>query len=244
MKKITLLLSALICISCYTDNNDINIIAKDTQLLRRILLNGEALYNFEYYPDNKIKAQITLSGGAISGLTSYEYLNDTIYKTTSGYIFTKYKSFKSDSNTLTLIQYNINDDLLFYYISKYSSSNCNLEKTETLTQFGQLYTKTEYNYIDSYCSYNSKKEFFNGEQKNKYAIIKDDKNNYSTSLNEWPSFEKKHNIIEYRKWDADDNLVLNSCYNSTFVYDNNNYPIQETRTSLSGITKVFTYEYY
>jgi len=40
--------------------------------------------------------------------------------------------------------------------------------------------------------------------------------------------EKNHIIIEYRKWVSKDNLVLGSCYNSTFMY-NNNYPIQETR---------------
>ena len=84
----------------------------------------------------------------------------------------------------------------------------------------------------------------NGIQKNNYAILKDDKNNVLTSLNPRPSFQKKHNTIEYKQWDANDNLLLSQSYSSIFEYDDNNYPIQEIRTLLSGTIKNYTYEYY
>ena len=244
MKKYILLFTTFAFVACVTDNDDFEADASETQLLKSVSLNNVLLYSFDYNSEKQIKAIVTLSGGGISGFTSYEYSNDTVYKTTNGVFSSKFKSFKTSSNTIKLMEYNNDNNLIFFYLSTYSSSNCQLVKSENYTQYNQLYTTTEYDYIDNNCSYNSKLMLFNGVQKNKYSIVKDDKNNYLTSLNEWPSFEKKHNIIEYRKWDTNDNLILSASYNSFYVYDNNNYPIQETRTSLSGVTKVYTYEYY
>lgn len=242
MKKYIILFGVLLFFSCFIDENDIEK-TSDVQLLRSVSLNGEVLYNFEYFPDSKIKAQVTLNGGAISAFTSFEYKNDTVYKKTSGFYTSNQKSYLISSNTLKILDYDNDDNLLFYYLNTYSTG-CGLTKTEIYTQYSQLYTITEYDYFDSNCSYNSTRELFNGEVKNNYAITKDDKNNYRTSLNAWPNFEKKHNIIEYRQWDENDNLLLANSYNSTYVYDSNNYPIKETRVSLSGETKVFTYDYY
>jgi hypothetical protein len=231
-------------VSCYTDANDFDINTSDVKLLKSISIDGALIYNFDYYADRKISAIITISGGGISGFTSYQYVNDTVFKTISGLFSSKFKSFRTNSNTIKLEEYDTEDNLLFFYLNQYLSSNCALSKTESYTQFGQLYAITDYNYTDSYCSYNSKRASYNGDLKNKYTITKDDKYNGLASINEWPIFERKHNVIEYLKWDANENLVLSSSYNSTFVYDINNYPIQEIRTSLSGITKVYTYEYY
>jgi len=245
VKKLVLLLGIILFMSCYTDSNDFdNSTSGEIQLLRNVFLGNELLYSFDYYPDGKLMSQTNFSGGAISHFAYFEYANDTVYKTISGIFSSKSKSYQGNSNTIVLMEFDNEDNLLFYYLSNYSSPNCGLTTTDMYTRYGQLYTTTKYDYIDSNCSYNSKSELSNGEQKNNYAITKDGKNNYLRSVNTWPSFEKKHNIIEYKKWDADNNLVLNSSYNSVFVYDNNGYPIQESRTSLSGVTKVYNYEYY
>lgn len=244
MKKLVLLLGVFVFVSCYTDNNDFETDAIDIQLLKSVSLNGSLLYDFEYYPDRRIMSQTSFSGQAISHFVLFEYTNDTVYKTTSGIFSSKTKSYKANSNTLKLMQYDNQDNLLYFYLNKYSSSNCGLKQIETYTQYGQLYTITEYDYTDSNCSYNSRRELFNGTPKNNYAIIKDDKQNYLASLNAWPAFEKKHNIIEYKQWDENANLLIGNSYSSTFEYDANGYPIQEIRTMLSGGIKIYTYEYY
>jgi len=244
MKKLVLLLGIFAFVSCYTDSNDFETDNIDAQLLKSVSLNGSLLFNFEYYPNGKIMSQTSFSGQAISHFTSFEYANDTVYKTTSGIFSSKSKSYKANSNTVKLMEYDTQDNLLFFYLNKYSSSNCRLSKIESYTQYSQLYTITEYDYTDSNCSYNSKRELFNGTQKNNYAIIKDGKNNYLASLNPWPEFKKKHNIIEYNQWDENDNLLLANSYISIFEYDINNYPIRETRKMLSGVIRIYTYEYY
>lgn len=244
MKKLVLLLGVLTFVSCYTDSNDFETNTIDTQLLKSVSLNDVLLFNFEYYPDEKIMSQTNFIGGAISHFAYFEYDNDTVYKTISGIFSSKSKSYRVSSNVIKSMKYDNEDNLLFFYLNKYSSSNCKLTKIETYTQYSQLYTITEYDYTDSNCSYNSKRELSNGTLKNNYVISKDDKNNYLTSLNSWPTFEKKHNIIEYKQWDQNQNLQLGNSYSSTFKYDGNDYPIQETRTMLSGAIKVYTYEYY
>jgi len=244
MKKIIVLLSILICFSCFTDSNDLSEKTANSQLLKSVYLDGQLLYNFEYYPDKKIRSQTSFSGEAISHFLLYEYTNDTVYITISGIFSSKTKSYKTEANTVKLLEYDSEDNLLFFYFNTYSASNCGLKETKSYTRFGQLYIITEYKYIDSNCSYTSKKELSNGIQKNNYAILKDDKNNVLTSLNPRPSFQKKHNTIEYKQWDANDNLLLSQSYSSIFEYDDNNYPIQEIRTLLSGTIKNYTYEYY
>lgn len=243
MNRFVLLIFLFTLFSCNTESN-FDTTSKNIQLLRSISLNNDIISNFEYYPDNKIRAQVNLSGGAISYYTHFEYSNDTIYKTISGLISSKSKSYVFNDETIILHTYDSQDNLSYSYVKRYSSKSCGLSKTESYTQNGHLYTVTSFNYTDSNCSYNSRKESSNGAQKNNYMIVKDDKNNYKSSINEWPSFPTKHNIIEFKQWDANNNLLPSNSYISTFTYDENNYPIKETRTSLSGVTKIFTYEYY
>jgi hypothetical protein len=245
MKKLTLLLGVLLFISCYTDGNDIdNSLTTEIQLLRNIYIDNNLSYSFDYYPDGKIMSQSSFSGNGIYGFALFEYSNDTVIKTLSGLIASKTKSYLTSSNTIKYVEFDLNDNINYSYLNKYSSENCGLTKSITFTQYNQLYTIVEYEYKDSNCSYNSIIELYDGSLKYRYETIKDDKHNYLKSLNPWSSFEKKHNIIEYNAWDQNDNLMLSNSYNSIFIYDENGYPIQETRTSLSGVTKVYNYEYY
>ena len=245
MKKITLLFGVLLFISCYTDgNDDNNSSAIENQLLRNIYIDGNLSYSFDYYDDNKIKSQTSFSGSGIYGFALFEYSNDTVTKTLSGLLSSKTISYLTNSNTIKFVELDLYDNINYSYLNKYSSENCGLSKSETFTQYNQLYTVVEYEYKDSNCSYNSIIELYDGTLKYRYETIKDDKHNYLKSLNPWPSFEKKHNIIEYNAWDQNDNLMLSNSYNSVFIYNENGYPIQETRTSFSGVTKVYNYEYY
>ena len=244
MKKLLLGLSLLAIISCQTDTDDFKEPLTESKLLRNVFLDGQQLYNFEYYSDNKIQAQLTFSQGSISTVAYFEYSNDTVFKKLTGLFTSKSKSYLSGSNALTLLEFDADDNLLTYFVNTYESSNCGLSKTNKFTQFGDLYSVTEYDYIDSNCSYNSTNALFNGVEKSNYSILKDDKNNHRNSVNPWPQFSNNHNIIEYRLWNQNDNLVLSNSYNSVFVYDDDNYPIQETRTLLSGDIKVYSFEYY
>ena len=243
MKKYVLLVFLFTLLSCDTET-DFETNPTNIQLLKNVYLEDVLLFSFDYYTDNKIQSQISLSNGGISSVAFFEYSNDTIYKTISGFISSKSKSYLISPNTIKLLEYDNENNLLFFYHNFYSSNNCGLSRTESFTKFNDLYTITEFEYIDSNCSYNSEQKLFNGTNKNNYTIIKDDKNNYKTSLNPWPSFEKKHNIIEYRQRDKNGDLLINNSYNSSYLYDDNGYPIQETRVSLSGLAKIYTYEYY
>jgi hypothetical protein len=245
MKKITLLFGVLLFISCYTDgNDDNNSSAIEYQLLRNIYIDGNLSYSFDYYDDNKIKSQTSFSGSGIYGFALFEYSNDTVTKTLSGLLSSKTVSYLTNSNTIKFVELDLYDNINYSYLNKYSSENCGLSKSETYTQYNQLYAVTEYEYKDSNCSYNSVRELYNGSQKYRYETLKDDKQNYLNSLNPWTSFEKKHNIVEYKVWDQNESLMLSNSYNSVFIYNENGYPIQETRTSFSGVTKVYNYEYY
>ena len=244
MKKYVLLVVLFGVLSCTSDSEIEDTPPIEVQLLKNIYLNNNLLYSYEYFTDGNIQTQIAYTNGAISSFTSYEYSNDTVYKNTSGFFNMKTKSYLENSQTIRLLKLDESDNLLFSHLSIYSSEDCRLSKIETYTQSNNLYTITEYDYIDSNCSFNSNRELFNGTLKNKFRITNDNKNNYKKSLNPWISFAKKHNIIEYRKWDSNDNLILNSSYNSEFIYDDNKYPIQEIKTTLEGDIKVFTYEYY
>ena len=196
MKKLILLLGVLIFISCYTDGNDLdNSAAAEIQLLRNIYVDGYLSYSFEYYDDNKIKSQTSFSGTGIYGFALFEYSNDTVIKTLSGLLSSKTVSYLTSSNTIKYIEFDLYDNINYSYLNKYSSVNCGLSKSETYTQYNQLYAVTEYEYKDSNCSYNSVRELYNGTQKYRYETLKDDKQNYLNSLNPWISFEKKHNIF-------------------------------------------------
>lgn len=243
MKKYALLIFLFTLLSCEMESN-IETKPDNIQLLKNIYLDDQLISSFEYYSDNKIQSQISLSNGGISNVAFFEYSNDTIYKTISGFISSKTKSYLINPSTIKLLEYDNENNLLFSYLNYYLSDNCGLSKTESYTKLNDLYTFTDFEYLDSNCSYNSQQKLFNGVQKNNYTIIMDGKNNYKASLNPWPSFEKKHNIIEYQQRDKNGNLSINSSYNSSYLYDYNDYPIQEIRISLSGLTKVFTYEYY
>jgi hypothetical protein len=243
MKKCVLLFCVFLCFSCDTGNGFEEPMVH-TKLLKNVFLNDELLFNYDYFANGKIKSQLNILNLGLVNISSFEYSNDTVYKITTGLSSSKFKSYQTSDISIEFLEFDIDDNLLFSYVSTYLSEDCGLSKSQTYTQFGDLYTTTEYEYLDFNCSYTARRELFNGVQKNNYAITKDDKNNYRASINEWSNFENKHNIIEYRQWDENDNLLLNQSYNSIFTYDSMDYPIQETRTSLSGNTKIYTYEYY
>jgi hypothetical protein len=243
MKKYSFFAILFILLSCNRDHifetNPTHL-----QLLKNVYLDGEILFSFEYNDDNKIQSQISLTNGGISNVAFFEYSNDTIYKTISGFYSSKSKSYLISPNTIKLLEYDNENNLLFSYLNFYSSNNCGLSRTESYTKLNDLYIITEFEYLDSNCSYTSEQKLFNGTKKNNYTVFKDDKNNYKASVNPWSSFEKKHNVIEYKQRDKNGNISLNNSYNSRYIYDENYYPIQETRIFLSGATKIYTYEYY
>lgn len=244
IKKCILLLSLFACFACHMDTDDFIENIVEVQRLQNVYLNGALLYSFEYYSNNKIKTQQSYYDGAIFSVTHVEYSKDTVSKRTTGLFSSISKSYRSKSNEITLLEFDNQENLLTYYINTYSSSNCGLTKTKKYTRYGNLYSKTEYDYLDSNCSYNASKTLFNGVVKNNYAILRDNMNSYSASVNIWPEYASKHNVVEYRQWDKNDNLLLGKSYNASFIYDQNGYPIEEIRTSLTGTTKVYNYEYY
>jgi len=245
MKNYIFLFCLCALFSSNTDNELIESNSSDIKLLKRIYLDSELLIEYEYFSDNKIKSKKTYSGNVLSSTKTFEYSNDTVYtqRIISSYI-EKDKGYLLDSNTL-INEHFLNDNLQSETRAFHSNENCRLTRYEVYNQFGGLWTYTDYNYIDSDCSYTSTRNLFDDTQRNRYNIIKDDKNSYRSSLTAWPLFIRKHNIVEYKQWDENDELLIGNSYNSTFVYDEDDYPIQETQIKLAGgLTKVFTYEYY
>lgn len=215
------------------------------QMLKSITLNGTLLTTFEYNEDGNIAALI---GDQIN--YTFEYKKDTVIQyyvnnlsNSEGY--TEYVSLGSGD----IKSQSYYDEIMFSEYSLYSdlSSSCGFAKKEFRYSINdQVISESNKNFIDENCSYTIEVVYLaDNTTFLKQEVIIDDKNYYYSSATPIISGNIQYgNIISYTEQDEAGEINLLNSYTSEYIYNADNYPIEETRISLSGTSQHFIYEYF
>ena len=218
---------------------------QETLLLKKVFKDGVLIREYEYYADNKLKSQVGLLVEDQILEVRYEYVADTIVEsyynlgeTTS---FAIYKSYEINNTTSKRDYYN-NENLTLYKIYTFDNNQCGAILYETFNSSGSLIDAISFSYTDENCSTNSIHEGFG--YSNDSSLNDNKKASYESINSPINRQEILHNILEYRIWDNDDQLINSRSSNSEFVYNSDDYPTKETRTYLDGSSLIYTFEYY
>ncbi|MBV1924763.1 MAG: hypothetical protein KUG68_12125, partial [Flavobacteriaceae bacterium] len=162
------------------------------------------------------------------------YLKDEIAFMNKSYLVNQNQS-RSDFYDYINESYN-------YRIFEFDGNECGVEFLEYYNSEGIILERIHYTYNSENCSYEATFEysdFSNGHR------IYDDKNGHDAStVSEIIRRGEHHNTIENRLWSTNNDVSPNYSYNSVYEYNEEDYPVMETRTYLNESVFVYTYEYY
>lgn len=207
--------------------------------------NGQLLFTYEYLENGNIAS-------IISSQISYtfEYRTDTIIKHYMNHInnqegFTEY-SLLNDKSVKSQSYYDGTIDLEYNLYSNFNEA-CGYETQEFINGINnQVISTGTKTFTDSFCSF-SHEIVFNADNSTFMIIevINDDGNYYgASSLLPFFGNVQYGNIVSFTQKDGDGEIDLNNSYSAEFIYDDNNFPTSEVRTSLAGSVTNITYEYY
>lgn len=215
-------------------------------LIKNISKNGILITSFDYYDNDKLKTKFSYSG--INPITSqYTYTNtNTILQiyNESGELFSSQELYSINDESSRIDHYNSNIDLTSYRIYTFSNNSCGFDSIDLFDQSNNLVTEHMYTYFDDNCSADV---IINNVNTGKFRIeYTMDNKQYAEVSSRLPFFKRdiNHNTKSLRFWFSNDQLNNDASYDSDFEYNNDNYPITETRTYLSGLIEEYTYEYY
>tara|TARA_B100000678_G_scaffold282603_1_gene281732 strand:- start:627 stop:1379 length:753 start_codon:yes stop_codon:yes gene_type:complete len=250
MKKNYLIFIFLILLSCSNDdsNRDSNEVLKPHELfIKQVNLDGLVFRKYTY-KNNLISSREYYRNGKLWRQENIKYSNDTIFienYDSSNKLIQLFKYYNLTENISVRDEYDSKNQMVSYRIYNFSNDNCGYVNYEDYDVNDNLSSKRTFNYIDSNCSVESSRYNFNGELSFKEQRIRDDKNR--TNKNETLEFfrgKEIGNTIVYNSWDSEGNIEFMYSYESTFNYNDENYPIYESRKYLDGTVEEMTFEYY
>jgi len=246
MKKIYLICISIIILSCSSDDSNDTILPEEL-FIKQINENG--LVSRKYtYQNNLISSREFYESGALWRKEFFEYTNDTVFirsYNSSNELTQTRKYYTVTGNTSRRDRYNANNEFVNYRTYYFSDNTCGFVSIDFHDDDDTLTSTSTFNYTDSNCSMESTRYDSANEIISKEEWTRDDKNLFNK--NELLDFFRGDNLgntIIYHRWDSQNNMELEHSYESSFEYNNSNYPISENREYLNGTLKEITYEYY
>lgn len=216
-----------------------------SKLLRSVSIDGEKILEYGYDDNDNLQSMI-------SNLSSVflEHKKDTIISTAvstqiNQEVITYYIRINTDSLIVrTMTNGTLNSKHLLF--TNYSEP-CGFQKEELIDSASGVTTETKNTtYTDDNCS-NTVEYFFNLANvvlmTSKSTL--DDKLKYSYSATlPYLRIPRTGNVISYIEMDEDGNINESTSFNSTFTYDEDDYPMVEQRNLLTGSSSTWAFEYY
>jgi len=250
MRYFYILFIALILLACSEEDPAIDPVIDDTILfLKNEYKNGNLIWNYTY--DNSQISSYSTSNNSYD--VNIESSGDTIILNyfTQGEVFRTEKLFPV-SNSEERFEIIINEILMEYRISTYSSESCGPESTffYSSTQNpgnpNEFFSwHEEYDYTTVNCSQIISFFDSNNQLSATREVLRDDKNliprsGFTLDLDN----EAKGNIISIIRMDSQGIIDSINSYESTYIYNSLDYPISEVREYLNGNSAESTFEYY
>lgn len=230
---------------------------ENLHLLKTITFNETSVQNFEYDEMNRIVRRTFGSNSSISTEVKYNYLNDTIQfrfvyildQDTVYHYLIDQSDFRMD--------YVVVDQFLNHRTKKYSNidPNCGYFFGETYggsSSFtpGTLQSYQEIDYFGN-CSYNIRSYRAENDTliSTRELIMHGSNSIYQSAENRvvdlnYPYVTNKKNIETNTRYNSQGIVIENGSYTAEFLLNDDNYPVRETRTFLTGDVWEFQYEYY
>ncbi|MEZ4779828.1 MAG: hypothetical protein R2786_10645 [Flavobacteriaceae bacterium] len=247
MKKIIgLIVLFALMTNCSNDNNADNTSqTPEIQYVKKIIKDGVDQLYYEY-DNGKIKK---LTYYYFNDYSIYDYSDlDTLkvlnYSNDNEDLVGYRKNYKLDENTIRQ-EYYSSDNLTNYRIYKYNSNGCGFYEINFYNLNIPSFRKGIFSYTEN-CGYTAIYYDENNQVISYQDIVTDGKNNpyYTNYVKDFLKVERLHNTVKNIDKNELGEIVNNSSYESTFIYNEFDYPIKETRVYLNGITEVYTFEYY
>jgi hypothetical protein len=224
------------------------------RLKKRTQINGrsyEVMYNADGYISND---KIFENGTDLLQESSYVYSLDTLFQTidippTSPSIL--HKIYRQSSNELINERYQRNGSIWDLQERKTTTYNSNCGPTEATSLFpnGLIAYSQTWEYNEENCSMNTTTLTPDNTLVGKAEASKADGNNpYHYGFDyfiEFPNSNYK-SVTNYSVFldPTGETITNSSSFTSEFQFNDDNYPISETRTYLNGNIEEFTFEYY
>jgi len=255
--QLLLLLVSLLILSCSKDD-ETSEDSTATLKLKKVYRNGEIYDEYEYN-NNKISKSTYYSGSIdeegnneVWRVNYYEYVNDVVirnsYDSDNILIYTRKYYRTTDNTQIRRDDYDTSGALYSYAIYNGYNNSCSHTSIEYFSNDDTLTSRDNIEYTDSNCSYSVTTYTNNNLVDYQQTYIKDDKvSAYKSTVIEPFALNSSKiigNTISRTFKDSNNQTNNSNSYTSDYEYNEDNYPISETRTYLDGDIVEFTYEYY
>lgn len=240
MKKVLLSLFLISLIfSCKSDDSEPE---SPLLLLKEIWEDGTLTNSYEYNSDSTLSRALLHNSDDIYKVL---YRGDTVlYERYNDGILIESKTYYNFGDNVRSDQFDSSNQLEISKLYKFTGNSCGYNEIELFNEFGGRTSRQIYNYTDD-CD-----AFITVEDNSGGIIIRsttrrDDSNwfrrSIAISLLRQPAIG---NINEVTIEDENQEVVESDSFSSIYEYNEENYPISETRTYLDGVVKEYAFTYY
>lgn len=221
-----------------------------TNLLRTVTRNSLVYQEHNYDSDNRIIISKYYTNGVLMEKYTFDYLGDTILLRIVDNINTLKETHKlyyvNDTLSKKAVYLGENEEFSYFLNYTFDSNECGVKRVDYTSMFGLPIYYFETDYTDQNCSnirsvYNSEGIF-----QSKITKVNNDKNSpySSVTLLDFSRREMLRSIIEYRDYNALNELSNVWSYDASFEYNSLDYPSKETRVYLDGEEVIFEFSYF
>lgn len=231
------------------ENCEIDLLGQK-QLLKSVSHDRIKLVDYEYTSEGLISkfTQYFLETGEISIQDVYRYENDTIFQINdrANTSVINFKHYLSDPS-LYVVDLSDENNYHFQTWENTYEDECGVEITRRINR-GNVTGITTFDYTDENCSFDYTFAKPTGELEQYYTTTKDNKKSpYPSIFQQLLGFDSG-NAINVERFSVVGGEVRalreGSSYNSTFEYNEGDYPTKETREYYDGRVLVVTFAYY
>ncbi len=253
MKYFSYLLLVIFILSC-SKKEEIKPVDVDppilTNLLRTVTRNNLVYQEHNYDSDDRIIISKFYANGVLMEKFTFDYIGDTILLRIVDNINTLKETHKlyyvNDSLSKKAVYLGENEEFAYFLNYIFDLNVCGAKRVDYTSMYGLPIYYFETEYTDQNCSnirsvYNSEDVFqskiskVNGDKYSPYSSI---------TLLDFGRREMLRNTIEYRDYNALNELSNVWSYDASFEYNLLDYPTKETREYLNGNVGIFEFVYF
>jgi hypothetical protein len=219
--------------------------ANAQKYISKVKVNGQLREEYVYRSDGSIQqATYYQENGNLDRINTYEFQPTKVILIQQHIrlnFMRRYEYYDEGPNRTRRDKYNESGNLVDYRLYFHIGNECGIDRTEVYFD-DQLISLFNHSYNGDYC--NLKVDLYkDGQLDAVYEHQKDGKKYWRQSVSFGIfSNNNQSNTTSYT-YTSDGKIRENISYVSTFIYDDQDYPIIDNRTYLDGRSEVITYEY-
>ncbi|MFT7073111.1 MAG: hypothetical protein ACJAX3_002103 [Patiriisocius sp.] len=248
----------LFIISCSSDDSTIDDVViieeepvENILFLRTARLNGEIIQSYGYDSQTRvIRINGSLALNSVRVEIEYDANKATYnYYSAIGAVIKKEIYYNEQNNTFRVEDAIPGADGFYSYgIFNKNLNSCDLQSFSFFYANDEPFYEVSFSYLDDSCSNEANYTYPFAPFLDfpvRIITVNDDKNRSNkAAIGNIYKNVNLHNVLSSMTYNINNELRREVSYTSTFEYNEQEYPINETRTFLDGNVSIYTYEYY